>query len=321
MNIRKRSLINTALALTVALLGAAVILPTTAQGVVVDRIVAVVNDSIITETELKAATAIAVGGLGGGEQREYHVNTKSVVLDNLIESSLIKQDAEKIGIEVSELEIDESIDSVLERNGLTQDELIAALKEKNLPYKEYRNQIRDELIRVKFMNARFRSRIEIRDENVEEYYHQHIDEYYAEPSMRLAVLLLTDGDKDVLQKKLKTIKQGLKDGEKFTELVKQFSDGPTAAQGGDIGYLQKGEISPLIENIADSLKKGEISKPVRAKKGIYIVKLVDRKKREPKPIKEVERQIRNILYKKIMQERYEFWLDNMKKTAFIDVRL
>jgi len=321
MKTKRRPLINTALALTLTLLAAAVILPSTAGAVVVDKIVAVVNDSIITETELNAATAVAVGGLRSGEQREYHVNTKSVVLDNLIESSLIKQDAEKIGVEVSELEVDESIDSVLERNGLSQNELIAALEEKNLPYKEYRNQIRDELIRVKFMNARFRSRIEIRDENVEEYFNQHIDEYYAEPSVRLAVLLLTDGSKDVLQKKLKAIKQGLREGEEFTELVKQFSDGPTASQGGDIGYLQKGEISPLIENIADSMKEGEISKPVRAKKGIYIVKLIDRKEREPKLIKEVESQISNILYKKIMKERYEFWLDNMKKIAFIDVRL
>ncbi len=321
MKIKRSPLINTALALTLILLTAAVILPCAARAVVVDRIVAVVNDDIITETELNAATAVAVGGLRSGKQREYHVNTKSVVLDNLIESSLIKQDAEKIGIEVSELEVDESIDTVLERNGLTQDELIAALKAKGLPYKEYRNQIRDELIRVKFMNARFRSRIEIRDENVEEYYNQHIDEYYAEPKVRLAVLLLTDGNKDMLQKKLKTIKQGLKDGEKFTELVKQFSDGPTASQGGDIGYLQKGEIAPLIEDIADSLKVGEVSKPVRAKNGIYIVKLIDRKKKEPKPIKDVERQIRNILYKKIMKERYDFWLDNMKKIAFIDVRL
>ncbi len=320
MTIIKRP-ISIALTLTLMLMAAALLLPATARAVVVDRIVAVVNDSIITETDLNAATAVAVGGLRSNEPREYHVHTKSVVLDNLIESSLIKQDAEKIGIEVSELEIDESIESVLERNGMTQNELIEALKAKDLPYQEYRNQIRDELIRVKFMNARFRSRIEIKKEELEEYYHQHIDEYYAEPSIRLAVLLLTDDDKNILQEKLKIIKQGLKDGEDFSELIKQFSDGPTAKQGGDIGYLHEDEISPLIKNIAQSLKVGEISKPVRAKKGIYIVQLIDRKDKEPKPLEEVRVEISNILYKKIMKERYAYWLENMKRTAFIDVRL
>ncbi len=320
MTIIKRP-INIALTLTLMLMAMAVLLPTTAGAVVVDRIVAVVNDSIITETELNAATAVAVGGLRSNEPREYHVHTKSIVLDNLIESSLIKQDAERIGVEVSELEIDESIGSVLERNGMTKDQLIEALKAKDLPYQEYRNQIRDELIRVKFMNARFRSRIKIKTAELEEYFYQHIDEYYAEPSVRLAVLLLADNGKEIVQEKLKTIKLGLKDGEEFTELIKQFSDGPTAAHGGDIGYLHENEISPLIKNIAMSLKVGEISKPVRAKKGIYIVQLIDRKEKEPKPLAEVQGQIRNIIYQKKMKERYVFWLDNMKRTAFIDVRL
>jgi len=313
--------INITLILTLMLMAMAVLLPTTARAVVVDRIVAIVNDSIITETELNAATAVAVGGLRSSEPREYHVHTKSIVLDNLIENSLIKQDAERIGVEVSELEIDESIGSVLDRNGMTQDQLVEALKAKDLPYQEYRNQIRDELMRVKFMNARFRSRIKIRTEELEEYFHQHIDEYYAEPSIRLAVLLLTDDGKEVVQEKLKTIRLGLKNGEDFSELIKQFSDGPTAAQGGDIGYLHENEISPLIKNIAQSLKVGEISKPVRAKKGIYIVQLIDRKDKEPKPLEEVQRQIHNILYQKIMKDRYAFWLDKMKRTAFIDVRL
>ncbi len=320
MTIIKRP-INIALTLTMMLMAMAVLLPTTAKAVVVDRIVAVVNDSIITETELNAAIAIAVGGLRSNEPREYHVHTKSIVLDNLIESSLIKQDAEKIGVEVSELEIDESIGSVLERNVMTQEELIEALRAKDLPYQEYREQIRDELIRVKFMNARFRSRIEIRTEELKEYFHQHIDEYYAEPSIRLAVLLLTDDGEELVQEKLKIIKLGLKGGEEFTELIKQFSDGPTAGQGGDIGYLHENEISPLIKNIAQSLKVGEISKPVRAKKGIYIVQLIDRKDKEPKSFEEVKGQIRSILYKKMMKERYAYWLDNMKRLAFIDVRL
>lgn len=313
--------LKTALSFALLLIAVTIILPATTQALVIDRIVAVVNDRIITETELNAATAVAVGGLKAGEQREYHVKTKSLILDSLIESALIKQDAERIGIEVSELEIDESINSVMERNGLTENALIAALKENKLSYKEYRDQLRDEIIRVKFMGARFRSRIKIRDENVEEYFNSHIDEYYAEPSVRLAVLLLNDTDKKILQEKLKAIRQGLKDKEDFTELVKQFSDGSTAAQGGDIGYLHKSEISPLIESIADSLKEGEISKPVRAQKGIYIVKLIDRKGKEPRAIKEVEAQIRNIIYKKMLKQRYDYWLDDMKRTAFIDVRL
>jgi len=309
------------IALTLILTAASILLPATARAVVVDRIVAVVNDRIITETELNAATAVAVGGLRGGEEREYHISTKSVVLDTLIESALIKQDAERIGIEVSELEIDESIEEVMKRNAMTKNELIAALEKNKLGYKDYRNQLRDEIIRVKFMGARFRSRIDLRDEDVEEYFNRHIDEYYDEPGIRLAVLLLVDGDKETLQRKLKAVRQGLRDGEEFTDLVKQFSDGPSAAQGGDIGYLHKGEISPMIDDIAKSLKKGEVSKPVRAPKGVYIVKLIDRKDEEPKPLKEVEGQIRNILYKKMMKERYDYWLDDMKRTAFIDVRL
>jgi parvulin-like peptidyl-prolyl isomerase len=171
------------------------------------------------------------------------------------------------------------------------------------------------------MGARFRSKIEIRHENIEEYFNSHIDEYYAEPSVRLAVLLLDGTDKKIIQHKLKAIRQGLRTNESFSALVKQFSDGPGAAQGGDLGYLHKGEISPLIENIAQNLKIGEVSKPVREDNLIYIVKLVDKKGKEPRPIKEVERQIHSIIYKKMLKQRYDYWLDDMKRTAFIDVRL
>ncbi len=289
---------------------------------VVDRVVAVVNDRVITLSELNAAYAVALGGLkGSGLGDEDTVETRSKVLDNLIERTLIKQAAEKAGIEVSEWEIDNAIEDVKRQNNLTHEALMVALASSGLTYNEYREQMRDEIRQVKFVNRRFRSKIVIQDEDVEEYYTQHIDDYYTAPSFRLRILFLSSRDRRLLELRLKAVMKGLNEGEEFSELVRQYSEGPAVASGGDIGYLETGEVAPVIEEAANRLEEGEVSGPITTPEGVYLIQLVDRKEGEPQPLEEVKDSIRKALYKKILAQRYNFWLEETKKIAYIEVRL
>jgi len=292
----------------------------------VDRVVAVVNADVITLSELNAATAAISGGLKGEEFQgaEMTVETRSKALDSLIEKILIKQSAEKAGIEVSETEVDNAVEDIKKQNKISHEALLVALAQSGLTYAQYRNQLKEEIRQVKFANQQFRSKISIEDENIEEYYRQNIEKFSVPPSYRLRIIFLAKTpatDEGILKNRLDLIMEDLKSGRDFPEVAKEYSEGLGREEGGDIGDIESGELSPLLEESARRLKKGEISEPITAPDGIYIIQLIDFKDSAPAPLEKAKDTIKNTLYQKILQERYNFWLQEMKKIAHIEIRL
>ncbi len=289
---------------------------------IVDRIVAVVNDSVITLSELNAAIAVAMERSGNPEKwKKDMVRTRSMVLDSLIEQKLVKQAADKAGIDVSQQEIDNAVEDIKERNNLTQEELVSALAESGITYSEYREQLREQIRQVKFINQEFRSKITISREDVENYYNRHIEEFTGPASYRLRVIFFTGTDKDLLALKIKTVFEALDKGEDFETLARQYSEGPTASSGGDLGYLRADEMDPSLREVASAMSPGSVSRPVRTPSGVYIIQLVDRIEGRPVPFEEVEDRIYDRLFKEALDRRYNHWLEEMKKVAHIDVRL
>jgi len=149
-----------------------------AHAEIIDRIVAVVNDSAITLSELDAATA-GLGGIKGDdkEKKKRIIETKSQVLDQIIEKKLVEQASNKAGITVSEKEIDNAIEDVKQENNLGHEELLSALAKSGLTYKNYREQLKEQIRQVKFINKEFRSNIKISRDDVEAYYQQNKDSF------------------------------------------------------------------------------------------------------------------------------------------------
>ncbi len=289
---------------------------------VVDRIVAVVNDSVITLSELDAAVAATKDRLKTetGTDKDP-VQFRSMVLDRLIEQKLVKQAAEKAGVDVSEKEIDNAVEDIKRRNNISQDELLAALAQSGLTYEQYREQLEEQIRQVKFINQEFRSRITISDEDVESYYNQHIDEFTGPPSYRLRIIFFSDSDKKLLALKIKTVKEALESGEDFESVARQYSEGPAASTGGDMGYLRADEIDPVLLKTASSMSPGDVSEPVYTPSGVYIIELVDRRDGRPVPFEKVKKAIYDRLFKEALDKRYNHWLEEMKKKAHIEVRL
>ncbi len=171
------------------------------------------------------------------------------------------------------------------------------------------------------MNTRFRSGISVNDEEVEEYYRNHPGLFLAPPSVRLRLIYLGDDDPGLLQKRLGLIEEELGEGVPFAELARQYSEGPAVEEGGDLGYLERAALAPVIARASEGLDPGEVSGAVRGGGGVYLVQLVDEKKSKPRPLEEVADEIRNILFQEEFDKRYNLWLEQMKDLAYIDVRL
>lgn len=304
-------------------LAAALAMPVQSSAEVVDRIVAIINDSIITMSELNAATAIALDKLSLEEKTDSKktVELKSRILDSLIEQKLIKQASDKAGIEISEREVDNAVEDVKKQNDMTQDALLLALAQNGLTYREYREQLKEQIRQVKFINKEFRSKIGIQSEEIEDYYKQNIDEFIGPATYRIQMIFVPSNDKTLMKKRLDIIKDGLARGADFGELAREYSEGPEASKGGDLGYLKSGELDSALEDIVKKLKRNEVTPQVTMPEGVYIIKLLDSRLPEPRTLPEVTPIIHDRLFKKIMDERFNFWLKEVKKFAHIEVRL
>ncbi len=294
-----------------------------AQAEVVDKVVAVVNSSIITLSELNAAMAVALGGLKGQAPLASNdtVETRSLVLDGLIEKILIKQTAERAGIKISEREIDNAVDDVKAENNMTQDQLLLALSHGGITYAQYREQIADDILQIRFMDRMFRSKINIKPEDIENFYQRNLKVFYGPPTMRIRILFLSNENLEMQALRLQAVLNGLKTGADFSELATQYSEGPAVDKGGDLGYLKSGEIAPFIEKAAKKLRIGQVSSRLDTEEGIYFIHLVGKKPGAPAPLDQVKQVIANNMYQQILIERYNFWLEGMKRIAFVDVRL
>lgn len=293
---------------------------------IADRIVAVVNDNAITLSELNIATAGLVDIKGGDdkEKRKKIIETKSKILDQLIEKKLVEQAANKAGITVSEKEVDNTIEDVKRQNNISQEDLLSALAKNGLTFKEYRAQLQDQIRQVKFINKEFRANVKVSDEDVLSYYKQNQDKFSGPAMYRIRIIsfLLSGQNKEKdAEKKAKDILAMARKGVDFAKLSSAYSEGPNVKDGGDLGYIGPGEMDAAVEKSAGGLKIGEISDVIKNPAGFHIIQLVDRRKAEPKPMATVLDEVKSIIYQKIIDERYKLWLEEMMKKAYIEVRL
>jgi len=305
-----------------ALLAAIVMVSQQASSETVNRIVAVVNGEIITLVELDAAVAAIKGGFKGELSEAKDAEIRNKVLDGLIEEKLVKIYSERAGIDVSEKEIDNAVEDIKRQNRFTHEALVLTLSNSGITYKEYRDQLKEDIRRSKFMNRFIRTKVKMGEDDVRDYYANNIDEFRSEEEVRLMVLFLSgkiDDKKNVAR--IEAIRGALASGEDFAVLVGRHSDGGHGDKGGDMGYLKKSELSDDYALAIEGLLSGKIAGPIPSKDGVYFFNLVDVRKGEAVPFNEVKDKLADRLYSKLMKQKYDLWIDEVKKIASIEVRL
>lgn len=291
-----------------------------AHAEVVDRIVAVVNESIITASELDAATAVIAKGFRPGVNETIDKGAlKQDVLDSLIEKKLVRQAADRAGIGVSDVEIENAIEEVRLRNGVKKEELLLVLARAGITYGAYREQITEEIRKVKFLQREIRSKVRVSEEDMKDYYMRNKARFSTGGSMRLGLIFLARDDR--LGARLDAVVGELKGGSDFASVAADYTDGPAADSGGDIGFIKEGDVAKPIEAVAKKLAIGEVSEPVVMKKGVYIIRLIERDEGEVKPFKEVKEVVHSAVFEKIMVGLYRLWVEDARDAAHIEIRL
>jgi parvulin-like peptidyl-prolyl isomerase len=180
---------------------------------------------------------------------------------------------------------------------------------------------------VKLLRRDIKAKVAVTDEEIGAYYLKHREDYDGKESVRIKqiLLLLPKGEDPAAKEKLRAeaeaIYKRLLGGEPFELLSVKFSQGPAAAEGGDIGYIEKGMIHAEVEDAAFSLPLNQISGVIESSVGFHIIQVVDRRGAGLKPIGEVREEIREKIDREKVEKRFGDWIEELRKKSHIEIKL
>lgn len=297
----------------------------TASGELVDRIVAVVNRKVITESQLQDAERQLAAQTGTTDQTQER---RKNVLDMLIENELIRQKAAEADILVNNEELNAALYDIKQRNNLLSDEqLKQAILQEGRTWEEFLENIREQIKVAKLVNREVRSQVDVSEEEVELYYQTHQDEFdQAAPMVLIRHILLpvkesaNPDDEAAIQELANNLVQQLRAGADFAEMAKQYSEHPSAQNGGELGTFKEGELAPPFD-IAFTMESGEISDPVRSDLGFHIIFVQEKTGGEQATFEKAQTLIRRKLFEQKSNALYQKWIAKLKEAAYIENNL
>ncbi len=266
----------------------------------IDRVVAVVNDEVVTETELDREVKTVEKRLS--EQNIPVPATdllRSQVLNRLITKHLQLQLAKKTGIRVDDDTLNKTIERIAAQNKMTLPELRDVIQRDGFDFAAFREDIRDEVTISRLKQRQVESNIVVTDQEIDQFIANQLVGDSADDEFRLAHILVAvpeaaGPDKvETFRDKAEKLRKMLAGGADFSKVAIEYSDGRQALDGGDLGWRKAKELPSIFARIVPNMKIGEISDIIRSPSGFHIIKLIDRHRSERHMI--TEHQVRHIL--------------------------
>lgn len=291
-----------------------------------NRAVAFVNDDVITLYELNNRIEELTGKtseeLQSADEQQFF-KTREEILDLIIEERMLKEKVKELEIEITAKDIDSYIEYVKQNNKLTQEDLVEQLKREGITYEKFRGKVKDDLERRSLVEREIREKLIITEEQIAAYYESNKKTYEKPGTAHIASIFLVPDEQDSqaeldeLKKKGEAIIERISRGEKFEELAKEFSNGPGAKDGGDLGTINLTDVDPKILEVINYLKDGEVSKPVDMGNRIQIVKLIKKVETNYTPLEDVKEEIHETLYNNEMEKRYNEYTSSLMKSSYV----
>lgn len=290
-----------------------------------NRIVAIVNDEIITFHELEKAKKnfrLPVQGKEGQEEFEKQV------LFQLIDQKLVDMQIKRLGIQIAPEEVDRAVARVKEERGFTNPEDFSkVLLREGLSEAEFKNKIKEQILRYRLISREIGSKIIIPEDQVREYYQKNKSKFQRTEGVQLALIFLPVSEKAPPEeslsqkKKIDEIHDRLIKGQDFAELARKFSQDPSAPQGGNLGMFVMEDLDPSLREVISSMKVGEFSSVLKSQQGWQIVKLVDLVGAKEFSFEDAKERIREELFQEEVDKRFGEWLQKLKDRSYIQILL
>ncbi len=295
---------------------------------VCNRLVAVVNNDVITLYELnnrmKEMTGVPVEELMQKNEAMYR-EARQKILELLIDEKIAQAKIKELRIQVSDKQVDNFLEKMKRDNQLTQEDLVAGLEKEGLSYEKYRERIRRDIERSQLIEYEVRSKIIIRDEAIQKYYEEHKGTFGVAEKVHLAGIFLmrknvkSEEEMRELYRKAQDISAKLKAGADFGQMAGTYSEGPGAKQGGDLGQFTVEHLEAGLKSVVEALPEGGVSDPLVRPNGIQIIKVVKKQTGKIRSLEEMKEAIYEILYREEVNRRYQAWIKELRDSAYTRV--
>lgn len=298
----------------------------TLKAEVVDKVLAVVNDELITQSELdKILIPIfrQYKTLYAGDELLLKMDeTRKTVLNHMINDKLILNEARKREIEIKPAMIEKKIEDIKGKFP-TEEGFKKALINQGVTKPELYKRFEEELLKAKFINTEVRSKVVLTPTEISEHYNSHIEEFRVLPQVQVSNIFIRikeDETGEEAHGRAKNVIELLRKGEDFSELAKTYSDGAHAKDGGNMGYIAKGQLKKDLDELIFSLKVGQFSDIVESDSGYRMFTVLDKKEEVVLSLEDAYDKIRDVLYRQKAKIRFEKLIEELKKDAYISIR-
>ncbi len=313
----------------------------TGKAELVDRVVAVVNEDVITMSEVneegKAFFQKITEQAPADELSAALRRAREDVLNGLIDKKLIAQEAAKQKVTVSDEELDAAFKQMSATNQMGPEEFRDKLKKIGMTEAVYRENLRNQILQSKLLNYEVRSKIIITDDMILDYYDTHYTKQVAEGGYYLLQMgfvakrdarnsdAQNSGKADAAamleaKKRAERVRELVESGQDFSSLAKKFSELPSAADGGNIGTFQVEEMADYMKGAVTSLAPGQVSEVVETPDGYQFFKLLSSQDGGvvvQAPYESVKEEIKKTLYEEKLKVEFDAWVKKIRESAYI----
>jgi len=301
---------------------------------VIEEIVARVDNQIITRSEYLRSEE----ELRKEAQQQDPVNAERIVADrekdvlrDLIDQQLLLAKGKELGI-TADTELVKKLDQMRKDMNLeSMEDLEKAAQTQGVSFEDFKQNLRNQIITQQVIGREVGSRITIGKEDEEKFYQEHQSDLDQPEMVRLSEILVSTEKKPndsrdeaailaAAQEKANHLLEEIKKGAKFEDVAKKNSDGPTAAQGGDLGEFKRGTLAKELEDKVFAMKPGEVSDVTRTKQGFIILKVTEHTEAGVPPLNKIEPRIQDALYMQKLQPALREYLTKLREDAFIDIK-
>ena len=311
---------------------ALLLLPLLVRAELVDRVAAVVNNDIITLSELQKRAAPEITRVAQESSGTERSQKQSVVmkkaLDAMIDEKLVDSELRELKVSISDKEVEAAVEEVKKSYNLTEEQLSEAVAKEGLTLAEYREQMRKQIARYKLINEKVRKNIKVSDADVKSEYDRMMRSEGEDYEVHIRHILIAVPRnapqaqvEEARRKAVAIAVEARQPGVDFAELAKKRSEGSSSSDGGDLGFFKRGTMVPEFEKVAFSLKTGEVSEPVRTQFGWHVLKLEEIRKLGMKPLVEVRPEIEERLRRQQAERLTTQYMETLRQAAVVEKKM
>ncbi len=299
---------------------------------IVDRIVAVVNDDIVTHLEVEAEMApyvkrIKEAGYTSDVEQEMMYNVRRDVVHKLVDQKLTDQEIERYRITVSEEDIDNSIEQIKAEKKWTDEDIREALKNEGITMELYREGLKQQALRQKLVNRAVKSNIVITKEDIASYYADNPQKFAGELKYKLrniikrAAASSSMAEKDSAMQMMQSLRLKLIDGQSIESVIQETGGSSNNLVSSDLGVLRYQDFAPQLKSALDGLPKGAYTKIIETPQGYQIFYIEDILRENAQSLEQATPEIEEILLKAQTEKEFNNWIEALRKNSHIKIIL